>query len=55
MSNKLGIFYTCFTEKKAVEYSLKELYKYYPDISRHWLHGKDKSFLELNTSMKKKY
>ena len=32
-----------------------ESYKYYPDISRHWLHGKDKSFLELNTSMKKKY
>ena len=30
-------------------------YKYYPDISRHWLHGKDKSFLELNTSMSKKY
>ena len=32
-----------------------ESYKYYPDISRHWLHGKDKSFLEINTSMKKKY
>ena len=32
-----------------------ESYKYYPDISRHWLHGKDESFLELNTSMKKKY
>ena len=32
-----------------------ESYKYYPDISRHWLHGKDKSFLELNTSMSKKY
>ena len=30
-------------------------YKYYPDISRHWLHGKDESFLELNTSMSKKY
>ena len=30
-------------------------YKYYPDISRHWLHGKDKSFLDLNTSMKDKY
>ena len=30
-------------------------YKYYPDISRHWLHGKDKSFLELNTKMSKKY
>ena len=30
-------------------------YKYYPDMSRHWLHGKDKSFLELNTKMSKKY
>ena len=30
-------------------------YKYYPDISRHWLHGKDKSFLDINTSMSKKY
>ena len=30
-------------------------YKYYPDISRHWLHGEDKSFLKLNTSMSKKY
>jgi betaine-homocysteine S-methyltransferase len=30
-------------------------YKYYPDISRHWLHGKDKSFLKINTSMSKKY
>ena len=30
-------------------------YKYYPDMSRHWLHGKDKSFLELNTNMSKKY
>ena len=30
-------------------------YKYYPDMSRHWLHGKDKSFLELNTKMKDKY
>ena len=30
-------------------------YKYYPDMSRHWLHGKDKSFLELNTKMSKKF
>ena len=30
-------------------------YKYYPDMTKHWLHGKDKSFLELNTSMSKKY
>jgi len=30
-------------------------YKYYPDISRHWLHGKDDSFLDINTSMSKKY
>ena len=30
-------------------------YKYYPDISKHWLHGDDKSFLDINTSMSKKY
>ncbi|MDC0216309.1 homocysteine S-methyltransferase family protein [Candidatus Pelagibacter sp.] len=30
-------------------------YKYYPDMSKHWLHGKDKSFLKLNTNMSKKY
>ena len=30
-------------------------YKYYPDMKKHWLHGKDKSFLEINTSMSKKY
>ncbi len=30
-------------------------YKYYPDMSKHWLHGKDKSFLDLNTKMSKKY
>ena len=30
-------------------------YKYYPDMTKHWLHGKDKSFLEINTSMSKKY
>jgi betaine-homocysteine S-methyltransferase len=30
-------------------------YKYYPDISRHWLHGKDKSFLKLNTDKSKDY
>ena len=30
-------------------------YKYYPDMSKHWLHGKDKSFLDINTSMSKKY
>ena len=29
--------------------------KYYPDMSRHWLHGKDKAFLDINTSMSKKY
>lgn len=32
MKNKLGVFYTCFTEKKAVEYSLKKLFEIYPEI-----------------------
>lgn len=30
--NKYGVFYTCFTEVKAVEYSLYELFKVYPDM-----------------------
>jgi len=30
-------------------------YKYYPDMRKNWLHGKNKSFLEINTSMSKKY
>ena len=30
-------------------------YKYYPNMSRHFLHGTDKSLLEINTSMKNKY
>ncbi len=30
-------------------------YKYYPDISRHWLHGEDKSFLKINTDLSKEY
>lgn len=30
-------------------------YKYYPDITRHWLHGKDESFLKINTDLRKDY
>jgi hypothetical protein len=30
--NKLGIVYTCYNEKKAIEYSLKILNSIYPDI-----------------------
>ena len=42
--------------ERAVALGRKPIsYKYYPDMSRHWLHGKDKSFLELNTKMKDKY
>lgn len=28
----LGVFYTCYTETKAVDYSLELLFKHYPDI-----------------------
>ena len=43
-------------DKSIKRYNRKPIsYKYYPDMSRHWLHGKDKSFLELNTKMKDKY
>tara|TARA_B100000029_G_C17582468_1_gene960039 strand:+ start:1557 stop:2603 length:1047 start_codon:yes stop_codon:yes gene_type:complete len=30
-------------------------YKYYPDISKHWLHGEDESFLKINTDLSKHY
>ena len=30
-------------------------YKYYPNMSKHFLHGTDKSLKEINTSMKNKY
>lgn len=32
MENNFGVFYTCFTEKKSVEYSLKKLFEVYPDV-----------------------
>jgi hypothetical protein len=32
MKNRIGVFYTCFTEKKAVKYSLEKLFEIYPDI-----------------------
>ena len=48
MTSKLGIFYTCFTEKKAVEYSLEELYKHYPNIPVYLVSdgGSDYTFLK---------
>ena len=48
MTSKLGVFYTCFTEKKAVEYSLEELYKHYPNIPVYLVSdgGSDYTFLK---------
>jgi len=53
--NKLGVFYTCFTEKKAVEYSLEELYKHYPDIPVYLVSdgGSDYTFLKEKFPNKK--
>ena len=31
MTYKLGFFYSCYKEKKAINNSIKELRKYYPD------------------------
>tara|TARA_B100000683_G_C12360798_1_gene502978 strand:+ start:141 stop:956 length:816 start_codon:yes stop_codon:yes gene_type:complete len=31
-NNKFGVFYTCYTEKTAVEYSLKIFRKIYPEV-----------------------
>ena len=46
----LGFFFSCFTEKKAVEYSLSELVKHYPDSPIYLVSdgGLDYSYLEQN-------
>jgi hypothetical protein len=46
--NNLGIFYTCFTETKAVEYSLDKLYEIYPTVPVYLVSdgGTDYTFLE---------
>jgi hypothetical protein len=45
---ELGIFYTCFTEKAAVEYSLESLFKHYPSIPVYLVSdgGTDFKYLE---------
>ena len=47
METKLGVFYTCFTEKKAVQYSLEKLFEIYPEIPVYLVSdgGSDYSFL----------
>ena len=48
MKSKIGVFYTCFTEKKSVEFSLEELYKHYPNIPVYLVSdgGSDYNFLK---------
>lgn len=45
---KLGIFYTCYDEKKAVEFSIEELRRHYPDSPIFLVSdgGSDFSFLK---------
>lgn len=44
----LGVFYTCYTETKAVDYSLEILFKHYPDVPVYLVSdgGADYSFLK---------
>ncbi len=46
--NKIGVFYTCYKEKDAVEYSLDVLYSIYPDIPVYLISdgGSDYRFLK---------
>jgi hypothetical protein len=46
--NKIGVFYTCYKEKDAVEYSLDVLYSIYPDIPVYLISdgGADYKFLK---------
>jgi hypothetical protein len=43
-----GVFYTCYTEKKAVDYSLEVLYRIYPEVPVYLISdgGSDYSDLE---------
>jgi hypothetical protein len=45
--NKIGVFYTCYTEKAAVEFSLDMLFEIYPEIRVYLVSdgGSDYSFL----------
>jgi hypothetical protein len=45
--NKIGVFYTCYTEREAVEFSLDKLYEIYPEIKVYLVSdgGCDYSFL----------
>lgn len=45
---KFGVFYTCYTEKQAVEFSLDELFNIYPEVPVYLISdgGEDFSFLE---------
>lgn len=47
--SSLGFFFTCYKEKKAVEYSLSELVKHYPDSPIYLVSdgGEDFSYLKL--------
>lgn len=48
MNNNFGIFYTCYTEKEAVNFSLDELFKIYSSIPIYLVSdgGSNYSFLE---------
>jgi hypothetical protein len=47
IENKIGVFYTCYTEKAAVEFSLDMLFEIYPEIRVYLVSdgGSDYSFL----------
>jgi hypothetical protein len=45
----LGVFYTCYNENKAVEYSLECLYKVYPDIKTFLFSDNGNNFFYLES------
>lgn len=54
MSNSLGVFYTCYKEKTAVEESLREFRKHYPTAPVYLISdgGLDFSYLESELNIK---
>lgn len=47
-----GVFYTCFTEKKAVDYSLEVLKSIYPDVKIYLVSDGGSSFDDLKVKYK---
>ena len=44
---EFGVFYTCYTEKKAVDYSLEILYGIYPNVPVHLISDGGENYSDI--------